>query len=225
MDAGDVLALTIVFGAIGGGVWYFLIRPKKAGAEGMEISSFGLEKDGRAGLIEQAEAIVRAGFAQRGALAVSANPGDPLSGTIGYKNNNLSPGASVRVGYVLGSYDAASQKFSASGFEKDGEVYIWGSAILDSIPAKGTTVSRNVATYTLTPPESTTFDILVFLAIGALQSADADYGAGSRTVGLKWSDFQALTILANKAYQEQLSVSPAGPPPAVEIINFQLAKI
>jgi hypothetical protein len=227
MSAGDILATTIVLGAAGGAVWYFLLRPKEAEAEGAEISSFALDKNGGGAgmknIIEEAASIVEAAFAEKRGLAVSANPNDPLTGTIVYKNNKLGQGASLFVGYIMGSYDPTSGTFNAVGFVQDGVQYVWGSNLTDSAPAQGQSATRDVTTYALTPSQSTTFDVLVFIATGQLGAISADYGSGSRRIGLNWSDFQALTVLAGKAYQGQLTVTPAVA--AVEITAFTLAKL
>ena len=227
MGAGDIIATTVVLAAAGGAVWYFLLRPKEAAAEGAEISGFTLEKNGgganMANIVEEAASIIEAAFAEKRALAISANPGDPLNGSISYKNNKLTPGASVLVGYIMGSYDPASGTFNAVGFTQDGVQYVWGSAMNDSAPAQGQSASRSVATYALNPSQTTTFDVLVFIGTGQLGAISADYGSGARTIGLKWSDFQALTVLASKPYQAQVTVTPAVA--AVEITAFTLAKI
>jgi hypothetical protein len=229
MGAGDIIATTVVLGAAGGAVWYFLLRPKEAVAEGAEISGFTLEKNGggakMSSIVEEAASIIEAAFAEKRGLAVSVNPGDPLNGSISYKNNKLASGASVLVGYILGSYDPATGIFNAVGFTSGGVQYVWGSYILDHAPAKGSSVSKNVLTYALTPDQTTTFDVLVFITTGQLTDTSggrADYGSGSRIIGLLWSEFKDISMLATKIYQAQLTVSPGVPD--AEITGFVINK-
>jgi len=168
-------------------------------------------------IVDEATRIVEAAFLQ---LAVTGF--DPLTGAVTWRNNKLPQGTSVLVGYLFGTYDAATNTFKIAGFTAGGVQYGWGSAIVATAPAEGTANTLSILSYALNVAAPTTFDVLVFVAQGTLGLYAADYKKGSRTIGLKITDFQALTMLATKVYTAQLTVSPALP--TAEVVGFSISK-
>jgi hypothetical protein len=173
-------------------------------------------------ILNEAARIVEAAFAQRAALAVGVEGFDPLTGKVTWRNNKLTQGASVIVGYAFGSYDSATNKFYLAGFKADNVDYVWGSAIVAAAPAQGTSASPDILSYALNVAAQTTFDVLVFVATGTLGLYAADYKKGSRTIGLKLTDFAAITVIGSKVYTAQLTVSPYALP--AEVVGFSVSK-
>jgi hypothetical protein len=79
-----------------------------------------------------------------------------------------------------------------------------------------------VLSYALNVAAQTTFDVYVFIATGTLGLYAANYTKGSRTIGLKLTDFQALSMLGTKIYTAQLTVSPYALP--AEVVGFSISK-
>lgn len=172
--------------------------------------------------LEEAAAIVEAKFAEKAALQLGVEGFDPLTGAVTWKNNKLTPGASVLVGYVFGKYDEATKTFSIAVFTVDTVQYAWGSVIVATAPAQGATATPSVLSYALNLAAPTTFDVLVFIATGTLGAYAADYNKGARTIGLKLTDFQALGFVATKVFIAQITVSPYVLP--VEVTGFTISK-
>jgi len=147
------------------------------------------------------------------ALALDVNAFDPLSGGITFKNNRITSGTYINQGYVFGIYDEESGSISLVSFTADSTTYIWGVYASTPVPAKGSsrTVTRN--TYALEPSETTTFDCLVFIGPEvSLGSFEADYGWGTRMIGIKWADLQPYldTVYDTEIYLDVVTVTPWG---------------
>jgi hypothetical protein len=168
-------------------------------------------------ILEEASQIVEAAFLQLGVQGF-----DPLTGAVTWRNNTLTQGASVIIGYVLGTYDSSTNTFKMAAFNVGSVQYVWGSAIAATAPAQGTANTLSILSYALNVSAQTTFDVLVFIATGTLGLATADYGKGSRTIGMKFTDFQALSMLGTKIYTAQLTVSPYALP--AEVTGYSISK-
>lgn len=170
-------------------------------------------------LVEEAARIAEARFA---ALATSVVGYDPITGALTWKNNKLTAGASVLVGYLWGTYDSATGAFSVWVFESGGVQYACGSVLTSAAPAQGGSKTDSIKSYAPNFTSKTMLDALCFIGTGTLSVFNQDYGSGARTIGLKWSDFQALSLIAVKAFEDMLEVSPWVA--AAEITTFTATK-
>lgn len=169
-----------------------------------------------AALDEMAE-IVAARFA-----ALGVEGFDPLTADLTWKNNKLTPGELILAGYLFGTYDPATGSFSVLVFEVDGVPYAWGSVLTSTIPSQGVSKTDTIPTYALDPTEAMTLDVLTFLASGSLGIHSVDWASGSRVTGLRWADFEALTMINSRVFEDVVTVSPYVTP--TEITGFALRK-
>lgn len=170
--------------------------------------------------VEEAARIAEARFA---ALATSVMAFDPIIGDLTWKNNTITPGQEVLVGYGFGTYDPAAESFTFTAYIKDGVPYICGSAVLSPAPAQGSSKTENISSYAPYTAKPVTFDVLCFIASGTLGLLSQDFTSGARIIGLKWEDFQNLSLIADKIFEDVLAVAPA-PAAPTEISAFAVRK-
>jgi len=182
------------------------------GAE--EISEFGKRK------------ISLEGFGAAKVIgATSVDAFDPLKGVVTFKNNKLTQGVWVNVGFVFGIYDETEKTIELVSFTADSTTYIWGSYVRPSAPAKGSSKDSDVYTYALNPSAVTTYDVLVFVGPDTTMTRYyADYGSGSRIIGIKWADLQPYldTVYDTEIYLDVVTVTPWAP--NAEITDFTIEK-
>lgn len=175
-------------------------------------------------VLEQAAAIVNAEFAGVVRLAALAVTGyDPLRAIMNWKNNGIAAGTPVLKGFVFGTYNAAQGTFSVAGFTSNGVQYAWGIAVQANVPAQGSSENVTLLTYALNVASKTTFDVLAFIATGIVTTASIDFGSGSRIIGLKLTDFTALSMIANKPFTQVITVSPWTVAAEINTINMSKA--
>jgi len=164
-------------------------------------------------------------------LALTVEGYDPLKGTVTIKNNKLSSGTYVIVGFIFGTYNESTGQFQIVGYTKDSTTYCWGSYEPSvSVPSRGGTKNVNVETYALNPSSEITLDILPFVGpynvdgTAVLRYDSVDWGYGKRVIGINWDDLRGYLshIYDTKIYTDQVTVSPYALP--AEVRNFSIAK-
>lgn len=173
-----------------------------------------------------AQAVEIAQAAVRG-LALSVNSQDPITGTVGIKNNALPSGASELVAFTLGKYDASTGYFTFLAFTADGVTYIVGCALADTMPAQGSSKNVILPSYAVPVGETMTLDAFVFVTPppSKLGAYAVNWGSGSRVIGLNWTDLQVVlpTIIVSKVFSAVITI--AAPVAPAEITAFNLAKL
>jgi len=165
-------------------------------------------------------------------LALTVEGFDPLTGTVTIKNNKLSSGTYVIVGFIFGNYDSSTKEFTVVNYTKDSTNYAWGSYEPSvSVPSKGNTKDVDVETYALNPSSETTVDIMAFVGpynvdgTAVLRYDSRDWGSGSRVIGINASDLD--TYFSNyvydfEIYTDQVKVKPYTS--SAEVTDFSIAK-
>ena len=133
----------------------------------------------------------------------------PLTGTVRIKNNKLSSGTKVYVGFVFGGLEETGD-FWILDFPAGGAWYYWGTYKEVEVPSKGNTKAVDVETYALNIDVTATFDIYVWVGpTAALGSYSTDYGSGNRKIGItKDFDSYESNIYDSAVYLDQVTVSP-----------------
>jgi len=165
------------------------------------------------------------------ALTLEVEGFDPLKGTVTIKNNKLSSGTDLIVGFVFGTYDDATKTFSVITYVKDSTTYAWGSykPQVDA-PSKGGTKDVDVETYALNPASEITVDIMAFVGpynvdgTAVLRYDSRDWGSGSRVIGINWSDLQTYLshVYDAEIYTDRVTVTPRVS--AAEVRGFSISK-
>ncbi len=174
--------------------------------------------------LDEAAAIVKAKFAEIARLAALAVSGqDPLTGVLNWKNNSIPASTPVLKGFLFGVHNPDTNSFAVAVFTSGGVQYAWGVAVQANVPAPGSSEDVPLPTYALNFGVASTFDVLAFIAnAGTLAVGSIDWGSGSRIIGLKWTDFAALTRLANKVFTQVVTVNPKAA--SVEINTLNVSK-
>jgi len=174
----------------------------------------------------RAEAVLQ-GFELPG-LQLEVNGFDPVTGTVTLKNNNLSKGTYAFFGYIFGEYDASTETFTVAAFQVDSVVYAWGIWGAWSVPDPGGSESWDLPTYALNVASETTFDVLAFIGTSdfPMQGYNADFGYGSREIGIKFDDLSTYFenyLYHATVYLDQLTVEPYTALPA-EVTDFSIVR-
>ena len=132
---------------------------------------------------------------------LEVNPKDPLTGTVTIKNNTLSSGTKVNVGFLFGTYDSDTGTFDPYEISMAGTDCYYGAHKWDvEVPNKGNTKAVDVETYaTYVISEETTFDILVFVGPSQKLGGYSEWWSpdyGSRQTLIK----KAIMTHTNQAY-------------------------
>lgn len=185
--------------------------------------------------MEEKRKIILESFGEEGGIgatkgkvigAISVDAFDPLKGVVTFKNNNLTQGVWMDVGFVFGIYDESTGSISLVGFTVDSTTYIWGRYVRPTAPAKGSSKNADVPTYALNPAAVTTYDVLAFVGPDTTMGCyTADYGSGLRAIGIKWADLQPYlnTVYDKKIYLNVVTVAPYALP--AEITNLAMSKV
>lgn len=181
------------------------------------------------GVLQQAARIAEARFARPGGLAVpralniDVEANDPITGSLSWNSGDIPQGTALKLGYIFGYLEGES--FYVYVFSMDGVQYVWGSRLEITAPSPQTSRTDSPKSYALGFDEPTTVDAMCFIGRGILGVYNADLTAGSRVIGLNWSQFSALTLDAIKVFQNVMTVHPETvPPPAAEITGFTITK-
>lgn len=173
--------------------------------------------------------VLTAALAKQGSLAATQLQGkDPIAGAITTKNVNR-PQASAFLGYLLGTYDTVAKTFTAMVVTVGGVDYVVGNALDVNIASAGTTQTFALSSYAIDVSAAVNLDAFCFALDRGGYSVTylmADYGLGSRVIGIKKSDFEAIkaNIFANAVFTGVLSISPAPAGPSVQITALILNK-
>jgi len=138
---------------------------------------------------------------------LEVNPGDWLTGTVTIKNNTLSSGTKVHVGFLFGTYDSDTGDFDPYEFSN----YYYGSVKRDEeVPNKGNTKAVDVKTQALTLiSEEITFDILVWVGPNTYLPGTAVYkDSEKRVIGLDKSHFDSYEPYDTTLYEDQVTIAP-----------------
>jgi hypothetical protein len=155
--------------------------------------------------LEEAARIAEARFRE---LALSVVAGDPITGDLQWLNNSLTAGEQALVGYAFGFYDPATDMITLAGVQYEGKVYIVGSVIQSSVPAQGSSKTEHITSYALDVAEPMTFDVFCFIASGSVSLLTIGGSQGNRIVGMLSDEFQALTFVVSKIFEDVMTVSP-----------------
>ena len=164
-------------------------------------------------------------------LALTVEGFDPLTGTVTIKNNKLSSGTYVIVGFIFGNYNSSTKQFTVVNYIKDSTYYAWGSYEPSvSVPSKGNTKDVDVETYALNPSSETTVDIMAFVGpynvdgTAVLRYDSRDWGHGNRVIGINWSDLQTYLshVYDAEIYTDRVTVTPRAS--AAEVRGFSISK-
>ena len=145
---------------------------------------------------------------------LEVNPGDWLTGTVTIKNNTLSSGTEVRVGFLFGTYDDTTGEFDPYDFiGAMGHEYYYGSLERDvEVPNIGNTKAVDVKTQALTfISEEITFDILAWVGPNTYLPGTAVYkDSEKRVIGLDKSHFDSYepSIYDTAVYEDQVTIAP-----------------
>jgi len=159
-------------------------------------------------------------------LTLEVEETDPLTGTVTIKNNKLTSGTKVYVGFFIGSYDSGSDMFYPVYFVAGDITYYWCTYKEESVPDKGGTKDIELKTYAPSIGEKTTHDIYVWVGqTGTLYKYNTDYGSSIRMVATKKSDWDSYVskVYDTEIYLDQLTTKP--PAPSAEIIDFSISKV
>jgi len=154
-------------------------------------------------------------------MTANAEGYDPLTGTVTWTNNKLSPN-SIFVGYGFGK--AKGEKFTFVGFTREGKTYFWGSFKYVGIPSKGSSTTTDVVSYALNPSNKMTLDAFVFVASGTLNDyVGRDWDKGTRVIGFNAGQFKNLDFAATRVFTDVLTVAPYKKPASVESFSVAVA--
>jgi len=150
---------------------------------------------------------------------LTVKPKDPLTGTVTIKNNKLSTGTDINVGFIFGTYDEDTKIFMPYLFKTDvGNIHAGGSFRTIKAPDKRKTKNAEVKTYAPDLSIGTTFDIMAFVGPWAVDTTPikigfkpVDWGFGPRVIGINWANLQAYYshyVYDTVIYLDQVMIKP-----------------
>jgi len=157
-------------------------------------------------------------------LATSVEGFDPLTYTLTWKNNNLTPSSQVIVFIgpcFMDIVEPGRPTFWA--FKYNNTYYVWCYAEIGYAPSQGGSVTNIAKTYAMNQYPETTYDIyaaiLPYTEISEADKLYVDYGSGSRFMGIRETSFENVgvpygknpgAVYGSRAFTEALTVSPYG---------------
>lgn len=180
----------------------------------------------RGNVLEQAAQIAAArfaspyGLASPRALQLEVEPGDPIRGSLQWNSGDIPQGIAMMSGYLLGQVQG--EDFYFATFTIGGVTYAYGTRLTLTSPAPKSARTDIITSYAMDFGQTVTLDALCFLASGTLATHSSTVNHGSRVIGLRADQINALTFYAGRIFQNVLTIGT--PTQAAEITGFSITK-
>lgn len=148
-------------------------------------------------------------------LGISVPPGANILGRTTYKNNLLTPGSSIHLGFLLGEIREGT--FYMYYFTYEGVDYYIGSLVGTSACAQGSSATLDIQSVAaFAKPEGDFWD--AFAWVGVLTGTVRTLTSGGRIIGIRAEDFDYISPYHYATYEDVLKVISAAEVTAFSVV-------